>query len=117
MSVEPALSAEGWEDYNAKVRFDGQTVESDCCWCPLGSRHEVAARCLDGQDFGFTRAMVEAVEFLTGHEGVTNGRGDVYLCTWIPEEQYALLRAIADRLEALLRPENVSRETMERDDG
>ena len=89
--IEPALSAEEWAEYNNPVVFTDQHVESGCCSCDLGDRHSLAARCLHGQEYGFTWDMLRAL----GDNGHYNQTA---------EDHELAMRALAN-IEALLPPE------------
>lgn len=108
--VAAALTKEEWEiaeEFGAFKSYDGRAISATDA-SDHYEFHRAAALCLHNQPFGFTREMVEAGRFIDGHEGVTDGEGRVYLCTWIPERLYAALREMTDNVEALLPPEDVS---------
>lgn len=62
-------------------------------------KHALAALCLHDQPFGFTRAMVEAIRACVGAADTPWDRGGA------PPGVVTLARQTADRIEALLPPE------------
>lgn len=93
--VEPALTPEEWAYAVERWRLDdgpSRYVSGDdrCyagCRIPESDYHATAALCLHGQPFGFTRADVESVR---------------YVSDWLDRPNP--LRDLADRIEALLPP-------------
>ena len=101
--MKPALTAEEWAEFDNGEAYVRET-ESEFR-TPLGFRfdagsaseniedpHGVAALCLYGQPFGFTMEDVEALRYEA--EYATNG------------SQAVRLFGLADRIEALLPPED-----------
>ena len=68
-------------------------------------RHALAALALHNQEFGFTREMVSAIRECESE--VPNGKGDVYVCLWMPQEQMDTMMAAADCISSLLPPEDL----------
>ena len=102
MSVQPALTPEEWREDVPATRDTMTIVHGDVYFAGLRvhhtDRHGLAAICLYGQPFGFTREDVQMLRFL---------------CDKAPydEEDARLERALlslADRIEALLPPEDGS---------
>ena len=94
---KPALTAQEWADaFDPEIHTDALLYEVSYLW---GSArpHGVAALCLHGQPFGFTREDVELVRGL-------RGRPSEYDSSPIEDDDPAL-DALADRIEALLPPE------------
>ena len=102
--MKPALSAEEWlhddawdtESFVCAFVSEGVLEVANTDGRPTGKTdnlHGVAALCLHGQEFGFTR---EDVDYLRGN---ANKEG-----FWEPERRATL----ADRIEALLPPEEGS---------
>ena len=68
---------------------------------PAGRRHALAALCLHGQPFGFTREMCEAIRELVRRLGAVDpDLGHVFMIGEALET--------ADRIEALLPPEDAT---------
>ena len=101
--MKPALSAEEWAEYNNPVVFTDQHVESGCCSCDLGDRHSLAARCLRGQEYGFTREMATVMRFMASMSMQQSLRIHGLPSTWPTTGQF--FSDVADRIEALLPPE------------
>lgn len=96
--ADPALTAEDWATY---PNFDNSWY-SDEGRAPLyyPTRHGIAAANLHGQPFGFTREDVECLRELAKHY---NDDADNYETTG-PAAVW--LSALADRIEALLPPDD-----------
>ncbi len=112
---EPALSAEEWaaECYVDFREVGDQRCESSCCGCDLGPRHAMAARCLDGQDYGFTwedvrhnREQAAMMRDTLEQWGDVAAAGDGVVVVARQQELIAWHESMADRIEALLRPES-----------
>ena len=94
--IEPALSAEEWE--GAALCRVGDTWEPT-----VPTRHALAALCLDGQSFGFSRDLYTRLR----HAPSLQGYGDDHFVI-SREDLKILLQArteATDRIEALLPPE------------
>jgi len=107
MSMKPALTPEEWGQQYIEIGHGGRefTFYDDCTVevdSHSGShvtgyfntrRHALAALCLHGQPFGFTRSDVEFLRsFGDAQMDIAEG---------------PMIHAIADRIEALLPPEAV----------
>lgn len=111
--VKPALTAEEWADFesygvelsegsdgvlvqsvSSRGRLDIEPAEGTIATVDNedGSRHALAALCLHGQPFGFTREDVELL------------RAVADAIQYDPTED-RVLRSLAKRIEALLPPE------------
>lgn len=97
--IGPALTPEEWKAalYRGDYRFFAETEDV--------SSHGKAALCLHGQPFGFTRAMVEALR-----ETASTARAYTHYAMLTEEydkidKEADLADAAADRIEALLPPE------------
>lgn len=105
--VQPALSAEEWAEGRTEEGITFLDVAGEVGysrfpgpWLMVERRHAMAATCLHGQPFGFTREDVERLRIFTstlmskqeapGTGGSSIARG---------------LDSLADRIEALLPPE------------
>lgn len=97
--MKPALSAEEWAKANGRGILDMAMDSGDVAWeivndfphsCAGNSRHALAALCLHGQPFGFTREDVRALWCIATNE-------DGPIDTW--------LESLIARIEALLPPE------------
>lgn len=89
--VERALSAEEWAEV-PRTGYDGFFGD---VYLWHGKRHGLAAACLYGQPFGFTRQDVEALRLL-GSSRLFQALGDTGMTT------EAFCSSLADRIEALL---------------
>ena len=106
--MEPALSAEDWAEWYASDSDDGTIQESWHHSSPLraagqvttGTEQAVAALCLHGQPFGFTREDVELLHQAAG-DAESEARPYPDGCA----EARAPFDNLADRIEALLPPE------------
>ena len=87
--IKPALTAEEWRMARVHVSL---YPTGEGAMLQLGNRHGIAAAALHRQSFGFTREDVEVL---------TDAVGSVYSSM----EGSAKLLSIADRIEALLPPE------------
>ena len=98
--VEPALSAEEWALF-----FDPAAKE----WAPLmfsnHSRHSSAAVNLLGQPFGFTRDLLVSVQSAAASLRHWRGVVDNMVDPDDYDKWMAELDGVADRIEALLPPE------------
>ena len=99
--IKPALTEREWAGRIADAAWeqDGKVyVESDCGGFPYAEdveieRHGMAALCLHGQEFGFTRDMLAIVDGSN-------------LSEWSTEKFLRIKRALATNIEALLPPES-----------
>ncbi len=97
--MKPALSAEEWLCRHTRrdgcefwISHDGGEVVLDRSRPGVTTpedRHALAAFCLDGQPFGFTREDAELVRIASGEVS----------------DRYRRLQGLAERIEALLPPE------------
>ena len=90
--MKPALTKEEWDRQRGLVYDVGPERE----WS--GRPHGLAALCLHGQPFGFTREDVK----------VLSRASEYALRQWGPVvagQDIAMLSSLADRIEALLPPE------------
>lgn len=126
-AIRPALTPEEWawgdvswhsaEDgwptsYSATLKDGGVELDDECHRIPTEGRHALAALCLVGQPFGFTRADVvrlrSSARMLRESLALQGSVG-----TWdFPQDEIASKRrhvewyeSLADRIEALLPPE------------
>jgi len=110
-AIKPVLSAEEWAaigeepwgrgPYQVGYELSPGEVTLDGCW----GRHELAARVLHEQLFGFTWAMVDAIREAAqavhdDHRLYKEGRED-------ERARMDLARLAADRIESLLPPRSV----------
>lgn len=108
--IKPALTAEQWAEVVAAPRgvvvpmlFPDGSRDIDFADIPSHSRHFLAALCLHGQPFGFTREMVKALEAVLQYAEQYAQEDWKY-----PNKEsgdIALARATLDRIAALLPPE------------
>ena len=91
--MKPALTREEWEVEQSFPLSPGDWVEY--FYDTPEDLHALAARCLHNQPFGFTAEMWDAVLHCI----------DITLCHGGPDEDTALAIQAADRIEALLPPE------------
>jgi hypothetical protein len=112
--MKPALTAEEWKKaFNAKgepvinypeerVFWHASAIEGDADDCAIAigdsDRQRVAAMCLFGQPFGFTREDVKNLNFVLKR---LNGL--------ISDDRFARLGDLSDRISALLPPEEQER--------
>ena len=89
-----------------KLISDGHGEYGSVYEIPNPKRHEVAAECLHEQPFGFTREDVEHHRRLAGECGNSDGSSIVLFAQM--EALSAWHLSMADRIEALLPPENPS---------
>lgn len=117
--MKPALTAEAWAAFLDPKRIHGDRVEgrtlfvgSDCCGEPYAEdveldAHEVSAKCLHGQEFGFTWEDVRSLRTIQrGHEREASNCGDAFMSAkpaFLAVAAWA--ESLADRIEALLPPE------------
>jgi hypothetical protein len=113
--IKPALTAEEWElrlagNYsgergegvpviaggNVAITYDGGLAAA-----PTDDNHAIAAIALYGQEFGFTRADVELLRYASSGRWETGSVEEA-------EAEEAAMRDLADRIEALLPPEDYS---------
>lgn len=93
MAIKPALTADQWAG-------KGIAIDGEPGWhnthgeesVPSGDRHAVAALCLYGQPFGLTREDVKTLRTFRRQMLATS-------------EEWARVKDLADRIEALLPPE------------
>ncbi len=99
MEIKPALTAREWESHivgdHAHEQKGKVYVYSYCGGLPYAEdvevdRHGLAALCLHGQPFGFTRSDVHWLRKYVNMEGPSH---------------HAQFMSLADRIEALLPPE------------
>ena len=90
--IKPALTEKEWAaldpDWFQNGKFGGDN------YLTYDQRHAMAAKCLQYMPFGFTREDVESLRTLAGNDA-----------WWIDDQE---LSDLADRIEALLPPENPS---------
>ena len=86
--IEPALTAEEWAE--GAVIYENLTDALG-----IGRRHSTAALCLHGQPFGFTWEDVAVLRDIAAPDIGTPLEGDARALT-----------SLADRIEALLPPED-----------
>ena len=95
--MKPALTREEWEHWEDSVNYSmydqahDDAVENLCAnW---GNPQQIAAKCLHGQPFGFTREDLRLLRYAAR--------------SWHPLEGRSHWVTLADRIEALLPPEEV----------
>jgi hypothetical protein len=77
-------------------------MDNSPCYLPPEGRHGLAARCLHGQPFGFTREdVVRCRRAAHAAEGRHDQSGE-----WADYEDMEAWASLADRIEALLPPED-----------
>lgn len=91
MSIEPALTREEWGAPTAIAPKHKTIVAGGIAY----RRHEMAARCLYQQDFGFAHEDIARLE----------SRAASVAGTWTDaDDEVAWLHSLADRIAALLPP-------------
>jgi hypothetical protein len=113
--VKPALTSAEWEDEGYHLVEDaGARITSgflyvqgwDDAFCLHERRHALAALALYNQPFGFTR---EDVKLLREKVGPFNADRAIYAYEVAEIRSIeAVIASLADRIEALLPPENIS---------
>lgn len=104
--MKNALSPEEWENGNqVPVGKDGRMC-GNYIWD--NRKHATAARCLLGQDFGFTREDVKLIRYACGIFNRKMKRSldlDMPNQADVDKQTIESYRLLADKLEALLPPE------------
>ena len=96
MTIKPALTAEEWASVGGWRLDPDSWVSVDYVgWCEVENRHAMAAVCLHGQPFGFTREDVEVLK--AAAQSVYSS-----MLSEDASEESAKLLSLADRIEALL---------------
>ncbi len=60
--VKPALTWEEWRDWRRREWLPGVPTVNDIAGLEPADKHKAAAVALDGQGFGFTHEMLDALE-------------------------------------------------------
>ncbi len=110
--IKPALSATGWEEQLriGEISWWHVLAPTGPSKAPPLDRFAVAALCLHEQEFGFTREMGNivrwAAEIASSMSREPRGNADPEKWKRNCRDHMVLLRDVADRIEALLPPEN-----------
>ena len=105
-TIGPALTAEEWTDWVAKGAIQ------------LLQPHQIAAKHLHEQSFGFTWGDIELLEGVNEHElGCALSYGEELPCDCRGAGIRQALDDLAHRIEALLPPEEESTFTLKASDG
>jgi hypothetical protein len=103
-NVKPALTWEEWKDWHRREWLPGVNTINDIAGLEPPDKHKAAALALDGQAFGFTDEMLDALE--TVYSGYIN----LAPSPSTPEERadeertYQLVEQAISNLRALLPP-------------
>lgn len=105
MTLKAALTAEEWKHAQAILKSGADPTIAAVVTAErvgVGDRHSLAALCLHEQEFGFTREDLTMLDHLSAvwcNEA----------CGCNTEDEYFLLAiSLADRIEALLPPEDAA---------
>jgi hypothetical protein len=110
--IKPALTADDWESAQRGAiilpvgqRLPVAEVDTPDEW--YGKPHEIAALCLYGQTFGFTREDLRQLRDAIDDLGYYTDEGPIDEGWQSPEllARIAHLESLANRIEALLPPE------------